>query len=104
MDMTQKSHVANIATTLQLPTRAIRRTVIAAACCIFLLLPGSFALALEELGAVQIIEPLDGPGFRAVGWQWHYIDQNGKAGHMTKLASSTDSAGNELASYERTDG
>jgi len=64
----------------------------------------SSAFALEVLGAVHITEPLNGPGFRSVGWQWHYIDQDGKAGYMEKVASSVDNSGKELASYRRTDG
>jgi len=60
--------------------------------------------ALEELGKPESIAPLTGPGFRAIGWQWHYIDQDGNPGYMEKVASSTDSKGNELASYKRTDG
>ena len=62
------------------------------------------ALAIEILGPVDIDEPLDGPGFRAVGWQWHYIDQDGKPGYMEKVSSDVDKSGNELASYTRTDG
>ena len=62
------------------------------------------AYALKILGMVDIDEPLDGPGFRAVGWQWHYIDQDGKPGYMEKVSSDVDKTGNELASYTRTDG
>jgi len=108
MDLTRKSYIARIPTTRRLPNRTIHSKIhskiIMAICIILLLLISNFTTALEELGPVEIIEPLDGPGFRAVGWQWHYIDQNGDAGRMTKIASSTDNAGNELASYERSDG
>lgn len=69
-----------------------------------LLVSSGAALALEELGPVSLPETLDGPGFRAIGWQWHYIDQNGKPGYMEKVASRTDEDGNELASYVRSDG
>jgi len=60
--------------------------------------------ALEVIGAVNIAEPLSGPDFRALGWQWHYIDQNGRPGYMEKVSSSVDKSGNELAGYERSDG
>lgn len=69
-----------------------------------LLLMAPVVLALEELGSIDIAEPMDGPGTRALGWQWHYVDQDGNMGFMEKVASGADSRGNELASYVRTDG
>lgn len=81
--------------------RSIAVRSILTAMLVFTMLP---AQALEELGAVNITQPINGPGLRAVGWQWHYIDQDGNPGFMEKVASGTDSAGNELASYIRSDG
>jgi len=69
-----------------------------------LMMFSGYSAAFDVLGPVEIKKPMDGPGFRAVGWKWHYIDQNGMAGHMEKVASNSDKNGNELASYERTDG
>jgi len=57
------------------------------------------AWALEELGEIEPLPPMDGPGERHIGWQWHYINADGKPGHMKKVAGNDFSA-----SYERTDG
>ncbi len=66
---------------------------------ILIITPFRFSWALEEITAIDPLPPLDGPGERAVGWQWHYVDQDGNAGYMEKVAGSA-----ETASYERTDG
>jgi hypothetical protein len=66
--------------------------------CVLLTIGGS-AHALEELERIELPLPMPGPDKRNIGWEWHYIDQNGKAGYMRKIA------GTELtASYIRTDG
>jgi len=57
------------------------------------------AHALEELETLSPLPPLDGPGERAIGWQWHFIDAKGKAGHMEKIGGGSD-----IATYKRTDG
>lgn len=57
------------------------------------------AHALEELETLSPLPPLDGPGERAIGWQWHFIDAKGKAGFMEKIGG-----GSEIATYNRTDG
>ena len=57
------------------------------------------AHALTELEPLDNLEPIAGPDQRNIGWQWHFIDQDGKPGHMTKVAGDDD-----IASYERTDG
>lgn len=66
---------------------------------VFVAMVGQSTWALEELQTIDPLPPLDGPGERSVGWQWHYIDQDGKAGYMEKVAASA-----ETASYTRTDG
>ena len=64
--------------------------------CLIALQP---ALGLDEMAAIDPLAPMDGPGERNIGWQWHYVDSKGKAGYMEKVA------GDEIsASYERTDG
>ena len=63
------------------------------------MLTSQCVLALEELGEVEPLAPMDGPGERLIGWQWHYIDADGKPGYMEKVAGDGESA-----SYERTDG
>ncbi len=57
------------------------------------------AQALTELQSVDNLEPIAGPDKRNIGWQWHFTDQNGKPGHMTKVAGDDN-----VASYSRTDG
>ena len=55
--------------------------------------------ALTELKTLENLEPLPGPDARNIGWEWHFTDQDGKPGHMRKIA------GDDLvATYERTDG
>jgi len=55
--------------------------------------------ALEEIGpVVQPIKPLN-QDQRPVGWQWHYLDQDGNAGYMEKVAGTESHA-----TYERSDG
>jgi len=58
---------------------------------------GSFAL--EELEKISHLDPMPGPDQRNVGWEWHFIDQEKKAGKMQKTAGNQ-----EVASYLRTDG
>ena len=55
--------------------------------------------ALEELAEIAPLAPMDGPGDRDIGWQWHYVDANGEPGYREKVAGDEFSA-----SYERTDG
>lgn len=57
------------------------------------------ASAVEELEPVENLAPMAGPDSRAIGWEWHFIDENGNPGFMQKI-SGDDS----VASYERTDG
>ena len=57
------------------------------------------ALALDELATIDPLAPMDGPGERNIGWQWHYVDSDGKPGYMEKVAGDETTA-----SYERTDG
>lgn len=57
------------------------------------------AFALTELESITELPPMPGPDSRRIGWEWHFIDQNGKAGHMRKIAGD-----DKQASYERTDG
>jgi hypothetical protein len=42
---------------------------------------------------------MPGPDKRNIGWEWHYLNQNGKAGYMRKIGSTETTA-----SYSRTDG
>ena len=56
------------------------------------------ALALDELATIDPLAPMDGPGERNIGWQWHYVDSDGKPGYMEKVAGDETTA-----SYERTD-
>ena len=68
--------------------------------CLLLFCFGSgSAWSLEEIATIDPLPPMDGPGERKLGWQWHYIDQDGKAGFMEKVAAEGDTA-----SYTRTDG
>ncbi len=57
------------------------------------------AVALEELEPLENLPPMAGPDTRAIGWQWHYIDEKGEPGFMEKVAGN-----DSVASYERTDG
>jgi len=57
------------------------------------------ATALTELEPVDNLAPMPGPDARKIGWEWHFIDQNGEPGHMRKVSGD-----DEQASYERTDG
>ena len=66
--------------------------------CLFVLFSPA-VWALEELGEIAPLAPMDGPGMRDIGWQWHYVDANGEPGYMEKVAGDDVSA-----SYERTDG
>ena len=56
-------------------------------------------LALTELAPIESLPPIPAVGYRGVGWEWHYIDQDGKPGHMRKVAGTSDTA-----SYIRSDG
>ena len=64
-----------------------------------LLFVHNLCFALEELEKIDHLTPMDGSGHRAIGWQWHYVDQKGKPGHMRKIGG-TDASAN----YIRTDG
>jgi hypothetical protein len=55
--------------------------------------------ALEELERIDQLTPMPGPDQRNIGWEWHYIDQNGKRGFMRKVAATESTA-----SYSRSDG
>jgi len=66
---------------------------------IFLLGLASNVSALTELETLDDLESIPGPDRREIGWEWHFIDQDGNSGHMRKV--SGDDA---EASYERTDG
>ena len=55
--------------------------------------------ALTELNTLDKLGPLPGPDPRNIGWEWHFIDQDGKPGFMRKVAGDE-----HVASYERTDG
>ena len=57
------------------------------------------ATALTELGPADDLPPMPGPDARKIGWEWHFIDQDGKPGHMRKVAGD-----DSIASYQRTDG
>lgn len=57
------------------------------------------AHAIEEIRSIKAPSPMPGPDIRKVGWEWHYLDQDGKPGFMRKTAG-TDST----ASYSRSDG
>ncbi len=65
----------------------------------FILFSSSSVIALEELQTIDPLPPMDGPGFRALGWQWHYVDADGKPGFMEKIAGDIVSA-----TYKRSDG
>ncbi len=66
-------------------------------CLFFLFSPAVWAL--EELGEIAPLAPMDGPGIRNIGWQWHYVDAKGEPGYMEKVSGDAF-----IASYERTDG
>lgn len=55
--------------------------------------------ALTELETIDGLAPMAGPDSRNVGWQWHFLDKNGKPGYMVKTAGD-----DKIASYERSDG
>lgn len=55
--------------------------------------------ALDELTRLDELASMPGPDQRNFGWEWHYIDQNGKTGFMRKVAGTPTTA-----SYSRTDG
>jgi len=55
--------------------------------------------ALTELETLSNLPPMPGPDKRAIGWEWHYLDQDGLPGHMRKIAGD-----NTQATYTRTDG
>ena len=57
------------------------------------------AHALEELERIDQLTSMPGPDQRNIGWEWHYIDQNGKPGYMRKVAATESTA-----SYSRSDG
>ena len=78
------------------PTTRIWRAAVLLFCSL-LCLPKAYAL--EELETLSPLPPLDGPGERAIGWQWHFIDAKGKTGYMEKIGGGSD-----LATYNRTDG
>ena len=42
---------------------------------------------------------MPGPDHRSIGWEWHFIDQQGKPGFMRKVAETKTTA-----SYTRSDG
>jgi len=63
------------------------------------LIPFRPVLAFEEIEKLESLAPMPGPDQRPVGWEWHYIDQQGKAGYMRKVAESE-----QTASYKRSDG
>jgi len=55
--------------------------------------------ALTELETIEGLAPMAGPDKRGVGWQWHFLDKNGKPGYMAKIAGDDD-----VATYVRSDG
>jgi len=55
--------------------------------------------ALTELETITGLEPMAGPDSRKIGWQWHYLDKNGKPGYMIKTSGD-----DKTASYSRSDG
>jgi hypothetical protein len=55
--------------------------------------------AFEELQRLDKLTPMPGPDQRNIGWEWHYIDQNGKPGYMRKITATESTA-----SYNRSDG
>jgi hypothetical protein len=59
----------------------------------------SRSYALDELTRLDKLAAIPGPDHRNIGWEWHYVDQNGKPGFMRKVAGTTTTA-----SYTRTDG
>ena len=68
--------------------------------------PIFFLMALLCLPSIAFEElPLEGElqempkDIRSVGWQWHYVDQNGQAGYMEKISETTTTN-----TYRRTDG
>ena len=67
---------------------------------LLLLLAISFNVqSLTEIETIDGLPPMAGPDSRAIGWQWHFLDKNGKPGYMIKVAGD-----DETASYVRTDG
>ena len=55
--------------------------------------------ALTELETIEGLAPMAGPDKRNIGWQWHFLDKNGKPGYMAKVAGD-----DKVATYIRTDG
>lgn len=66
---------------------------------VFIFSTASQVNALEELEILDPAGEMAGPDKRAIGWEWHYIDQNGKPGYMRKTAGD-----DSVASYSRSDG
>lgn len=54
--------------------------------------------ALEELATIDPLPPMERDK-RSIGWEWHYVDQTGKRGHMRLTA-----ADEHTDTYYRTDG
>ena len=73
--------------------------VVIALCLVVLGFAHGSAWGLEEIATIDPLPPMDGPGERKLGWQWHYIDHDGKAGFMEKVVADGDTA-----SYTRSDG
>ncbi len=82
-----------------MPVRPQRYASLGRALLCILLITSASARALEELERIELLEPMPGPDKRNIGWEWHYIDQNGKAGYMRKIGGTASTA-----SYSRTDG
>ena len=66
---------------------------------LLLLAPAGKALALEELHRLETLVEIVGLDDRPVGWEWHYVDEDGKPGFMRKTAATATTA-----SYQRSDG
>ncbi|MEM7563127.1 MAG: hypothetical protein AAF353_08780 [Pseudomonadota bacterium] len=66
---------------------------------LLLMLPISQAAALEELYRLEVLKEITKRDHRPIGWEWHYIDQDGKPGLMRKTAATENTA-----SYQRSDG
>lgn len=57
------------------------------------------AYAVTEMGEISHLAPMPGPDQRNIGWEWHFVDQDGNTGFMRKVAGDQ-----QQASYTRTDG
>lgn len=64
-----------------------------------IILGASPSFGFENLRTLDSLPPMPGPDFRAIGWEWHFIDENGTPGLMRKTEGTSVNA-----SYWRNDG